>query len=337
MNEIDDLLRSLRADVPGPAEGAHERILERARRAQAEAVGGGGAPPPPRRRTVRWGRWAAASVAAAGAATLSLALIPTRGGGGSRAPGLLERAEAAITPPKQIMAFSIRVRSVSDNGAINPRRTIRMRQWTLAGAGRALQMRVLITEGPLDRPPTDEDTTMLLDRTGRVVDQRQWTPLFVRARDDDDYPEGGGRGEIEVGGPKGPPGAPLTLVEQLREDYRHHRLRPAGHTAAGLERLRGRLQLGPQCWRTTVDLDPRTLLPRRVERTVSLGPCDAGGPRTEHEVWTIDEPQSLPASASNRRLLRIGDWPTTRVVRWVPNGAPKPIDRVPPVPPLDEG
>ncbi|MEY2513136.1 MAG: hypothetical protein QOJ89_494, partial [bacterium] len=153
------------------------------------------------------------SVAVAGAVTLVLAIAPTGSKTGG-ASSLLQRAEAAITAPNRIVALSINVRSTTNaSGVVNPHRTIRMRQWTLAGAARAMQMRILISEGPLARPSTDEDSALLSDRTGRVVDQRSWTPIFVRARDNYDYPRGGGRGVLEIGGPVRRLDRPRTLVD----------------------------------------------------------------------------------------------------------------------------
>lgn len=74
----------------------------------------------------------------------------------------------------------------------------------------------------------------------------------------------------------------------------------------------------------------RTLLPRALEISESAKSCDVAARPTSREVWTIGEARSLPATTVNRRLLRIGDWPTARVVQEVPRGKPKPVDRVPP-------
>lgn len=346
MSNIDDLLRGFRADVPGPADGAPERILERARRAHAQPDAHVGRPWRARRSSRL--RWAVLPVAVAGAVSLLVALAPTGdlADPGSRiAPTLLERAEAAIAPPHRILALSVQLRrTTAAPGVVNPHQTIKMRQWSLVGSGRAMLMRVLISEGPLDRPPTDEDSTVLLDRGGRVIDQRSWTPVFVRARDNYGYPRGGGNGELEIGGPdvelQQP--LPLTLAGQVRDAYRHHRLRPAGRTAGGELRLRGRTVLagfgGGRCSRTELILDPRTFIPRSIEITDSPPPCRPGARPTSRELWTISAAESLPATTANRRLLTIGDWPTARTVRWVARGAPgKPIERVPPVPALDEG
>lgn len=336
MSDIDDLFRAFRADMPDPDDGAPARILDRARGADGQADLTVGAMPRSRRRWSRTLRWAMVPVALAAVATLVLAIAPAgrKAGGG---PSLLERAEAAIAPAHRIVVFLIHTRSTTNApDVVNPNRTVRMRQWTLAGAGRAMQMRILISEGPLDRPPTDEDSTLLTDRTGRVIDQRSWTPLFVRAHDNYDYPRGGGRGVLEIGGPIRRLDGPVTLVDRLRDAYRSGQLRPTGRTADGNLRLRLDLGVPGSCERTDVVLDPKTLLPRRVETTSSPQPCGTGGRLTSHEVSTITAARSLPATASNRRLLTIGDWPTARTVRWAVRGAPKPIRRVPPVPELDE-
>ncbi len=339
MSNVDDLLREFRADVPDPAEGAAERILERASAARPEPEPGpatGVAPPPRRRMPGR--RWVLLPVAVAAGVCLAIAiaLAPTRDAtdGG---PTLLERAEAAITAPNRIVELSTTIRSDSSGtGAINPRRTINMRQWTLAGAGQAVQFRILISEGPLDKPPTDEDSTTMTDRSGRIIDSRSWNPLHVTARDNYDYPRGGGRGELQIWLPKGRLQGPLTLVDQLREAYRSDELKPVGRTAGG--DLRFRMEAGDTtCTRWEYVLDAQTLLPRRMEITNWSKPCGTGAKPIQREVQTFGEARSLPATAENRRLLAIADWPTERILQDVAKGDSKRIDRAPPVPKLDEG
>ena len=332
MSDVDDLLRAFRADAPGPAEGAEERILARARRAAL--------PPPANARPPRGGRrripalrWAAVPVALACVALVAVALSSSDGG-----PSLIERAEAAIASPDRIVELSTTVRSTTNaSGVVNPHRTINMRQWTLRGAGRAVQFRILISEGPLGKPPTDEDSTVLSDRSGRIVDRRTWTPLFVRARDNYDYPRGGGRGELEIGLPGESISGPFTVVDRLREAYRSNDLKPVGHTAAGDPRFRLDLGPGSSCSRMEFVLDATTLLPRRIVNTTGSKPCGAAGGTVSREVWTVGEARSLPATAANRGLLAIGDWPTVRTVQEVAKGDPEPIDHAPPVPELDDG
>ncbi len=333
MSDVDDLLRDFRAEAPGPAEGAAERILARARAPEPRPETATAAPA---RRRSPWLRWAVLPLGAAAAAILVIAFAPGRDGSGG-GPTLLERAEAAISSTNRIVELSTTVRTDSGGtGAINPHRTIKMRQWTLAGAGRAMQYRVLITEGPLDKPPTDEDSTILTDRTGRIVDQRTWKPLFVRARDNYDYPRGGGRGELEIGRAGEVLRTTPTLVDRLREAYRSDEIKPIGRTASG--DLRFRLDFGGNgCSRMEFVLDARTLLPRTIVNTSDDKPCGASRVPMSRETSTIGEARSLPATAANRRLLEIGDWPTVRTLQETPSGDPKPIDRVPPVPKLDEG
>jgi hypothetical protein len=345
MSNIDDLLREFRADVPDPADGAAERILERARRAHAHARGAGEplSPPPtpapaaPRRpRRSRKLRWALVPVGVAAAVSAAIALAPQDS---THAPTLLERAEAAIVPPNRIVMFAIDVRSTTTaGGVVNPNRTIGMRQWTLAGADRAMAMRILISEGPLDKPPTDEDSTFITGRDGRIVDQRSWRPLFVKARDNYDYPDGGGRGELEIGGPVRQAPEPLTFVDRMRDAYRSGRLKPTGRTAGGDLRFTMTLTAADDdtCHRSEYVLDAKTLLPRRIETTSGSQPCSAGAAPVNREVTTISDARSLPATAANRRLLQVGDWPTTRILQWQPKGKPTPIDEAPPVPKLDE-
>ena len=338
MSEIDDLLREFRADVPDPADDAATRIMDRARRAHAQPAAPMAPARPSRPTRARMWRWAALPVAAATAASAVIALAPSRDGAGS--PSLLERAEAAITPARRIVALSVQIRSTTTaSGVINPERTITMRQWTLVGAERALRARILISEGPLQRPPTDEDSTILTDRKGRVIDQRSWTPLFVKARND--YPRGGGRGELQIGGPRRVVDGGLTLVAQLREAYRNNRVRPSGTTREG--DLRFTSTGGPltgtrsACTRTQFILDKQTLFPRRIEITTKRPPCGTGAPTLAREVWTINVARSLRATPANLRLLNIGPGPTQRIVTHNPRGKAIPLEDAPPIPPLDEG
>src|SRR4051812_7492772 len=98
MNGIDDLLRDFRAEVLGPADGAHERIFERARRAHAQPAARTRQRRRDRDSRWRWHwrlRWAVVPLAVA--ATVSLVVAPApvgeEAGDGSRAaPGLLARA-----------------------------------------------------------------------------------------------------------------------------------------------------------------------------------------------------------------------------------------------------
>jgi hypothetical protein len=138
------------------------------------------------------------------------------------------------------------------------------------------------------------------------------------------------------------------MASSLRWAYQRRILRPAGRTRDGALRLRGPSIFGGPCGHTEVDLDPKTFVPRRLESVSTEGgaqqgrkSCGSGGQATR-EVWTIESVRYLPATAENRRLLRIGDWPVARAERWAgtdERGLPKyePLKRVPPVPPLDEG
>lgn len=329
MTDLSDLLRAFRADVADPAPGAAERIAARVRT---------GATPRSsfRRRPVRL---AAIAVGAAAAATAAIALWPeerANDGGALSAGTLLARAEAAVAQEHRIVALSLRVRKTYNQPNVDPIETFHWREWSLVGAGQAMLMRLFISSGPPDRPPDDEDSTVLFDRRGRIVDQRSWTSVAG--------------GELMVGGPPQEPGnqGVPRVADLLRDAYRHRRLRPAGRTADGAWRLRGSLY-GDECNRTEVVLDPRTFIPRRLEN-VTIGrpvvkrgqkPCQPGDPVIEREEWTIEFVRYLPATDANRRLLRIGDWPVARAVRWAgmdERGAKRePLKRVPPVPPLDEG
>ena len=125
------------------------------------------------------------------------------------------------------------------------------------------------------------------------------------------------------GWPVGQPG-PDSLAEHLRDAYARRLLRPAGRTADGSLRLRGGPVLGGS--------------PREVSITGSPASCGTSRAPTDQEVWLITRAASLPATAANRRLLAVADWPTLRAVRWAGVGRPgTPVHHVPPVPALDEG
>jgi hypothetical protein len=327
MPDIDALLREFRADAPPPAPGAAERIVARAR-PPAQA-------PPSRsarsRRGVRISaRLVAVAAGLAAAAILVVALTPDGDDPGrSSFGGLLERAEAAVTPHGRILALSFRMRITTTDPAVVPEdrvRDIRMREWVLAGDGDAVLTRTLISEGPSTSPPTDEDTTMLLDRRGRLAELRSWTPQG---------PQGG---VLRVDTSK-QRGERVTLTGLLREAYERGDLRPASRHEGGLVLLRGDFLNFPGCGHTEVLLDPQSFIPRRIEverteggRIAGSGTARDCGPGAERQVWTISS-QRLEASERNRRLLEIGDWP---IATFELNGKRVDPDRIPPMPPLDE-
>jgi hypothetical protein len=328
MTDPAELLRTFRADVADPEPGAQQRIAARLR--------AGAAPRRSMRR--RPARLVAVAASVAVATSAAVALWPderVNDGGTPSAMTLLARAEAAVAPERRIVALSLRIRRTYDQPNVDPVQTTQWRQWTLAGNGQAMLMRLLLGDGPPDRAPNDEDSIILTDRHGNVVDQRWW------------HPSDGG--ELVVGGPPLRESGVPSVVDRLRLAYQQRRLRPAGRAADGAWRLRGSLY-GDDCIRSEVVLDPRTFIPRRIENVfigravVKRGerPCRPDDPVRSREVWTIESVRYLPATEENRRLLRIGDWPVARAVRWAgtdKRGLPKrePLERVPPVPPLDEG
>jgi hypothetical protein len=106
-----------------------------------------------------------------------------------------------------------------------------------------------------------------------------------------------------------------TLVQMLRDAYERELLRPAGTTSDGALRLRGKLR-DVKCQSAEVLLDPRTFIPRRIEVVDQLtaspsAPCSDDAPE-QREVDTITGARTLPATAENRELLEIGDWPVGR-------------------------
>ena len=271
---------------------------------------------------------AVTAMAAAVAVTAVAALAPFAGDD-DRAPGvaalLPARAEAAIAPPATILELTLRVTGSGE--------TANVREWSLAGDGEAMRVRRLITSGALNRPPDDEDSVVTLDRQGRVIDQRGWRP------------ERGGTLEVlEREGGEGRPAGSSTLVTQLRAALARGDLREAGR-----DRLAGALY-GAPCERAVLLLDPATALPRRVEVTFreSTPAGDCGAEVMQREVQTITGVRRLPATAANRGLLEVGDWPvartgrTTIVERPAGGGAFTiherftPLAELPPLPELDE-
>jgi hypothetical protein len=342
MPELDDLLREFRAEVPPPAPGAAERIAARARAAvldqQVPAAMSTHSRAP---RTRIRARLAVLVAGIAAAVTLVVALSPGGDHGtGASAGTLLDRAEAAVTPRQQILALTIRLRETTRDPSVVPEdreREIRMREYVLAGAGDALATRLLITEGSWTTPPTDEDSTMLLDRDGELVEHRSWTPWGNAGRDDSGLARGNnGLLGVDSKLPRPvPSNVDPTLTGVLRDAYERGDLRPVGPRDGDELLLRGHVMDGG-CGHTEVWLDPHTFIPRRIE--VAVGKvnfrshkCDPEPP-LERELWTIDS-QQLEANDRNRRLLEIGNWPTAR---YELNGKQVGRDELPPRPPLDE-
>ena len=321
MAQLDELLREFRADVPPPAPGAEERIVARAATAERPAA-----------RSQIGRRVALVAAGIAAAVTLVVALVPGGdGGSGSSVATLLERAEAAVTPRERILALTISIRATDPDPAVVPedeQRLIRMREYVLAGAGDALALRVLITEGPWSDPPTDEDSTILIDRDGKLVEHRSWTPWG--------NPGDGGRLEVRtrLRGPRRGRVDP-TVSGVLRAAYEDGALRPVGDRSGGEVRLRGHLFYG-ECGSTEVWLDPGTFIPRRIEiafgRTARNGRCAPDAP-TGRQIWTIAS-RRLEPNERNLRLLGMGDWP---VSRYELNGKRVAPGELPPRPELDEG
>jgi hypothetical protein len=329
--EIDDLLREFRAEVPPPAPGAAERIAARARAAALDHQEPAAVSPRSRRsRTWIGARLGVLAAGIAAAATLVVALSPGGGDGAGPSPGtLLDRAEGAVTPRERILALSIRLHTTTSDPSVLPEdreREIRWREYVLAGAGEALQTRALITEGSWTDPPTDEDSAMLLDRDGKLVERRSWTPRRSAA----------GLLSVDTKLPRSVPSdVEPTWTGSLREAYERGALRPVGPRDGDEVALRGHVMDGG-CGHTVVWLDPQTFIPRRIE--VAVGQvdfqrhtCDPEPP-VERQVATIDS-QQLEANNGNRRLLEIGDWPTGR---YELNGKQVDRDELPPQRPLDE-
>lgn len=252
---------------------------------------------------------------------------------------LPQRAEAAIAPPNEILELTIRMER-AQSGEPESDEVVHMRQWTLVGNERALLARALITRGGFEQPPTDEDTTTVIDRDGTIVDMRSWTPIGTGTQ---------GRLELLESPMRKQFGQP-TLAASLRLAYEGRLLRPAGTTSDGTLRLVGQLHPDP-CTRAEVLLDPDTFIPRTIETLSQAarpdGTCRDDAPALR-ETQTITA-RTLPATTANRRLLQIGDWPVAsrgRVrfeERRVPGSDDRtvhsdftPLERLPMPPALDE-
>ena len=157
MSDIDDLLRSFAPRRRGPpraptSASSHARAAL-LRRRPANARSASSRRPPPDARAWRLG---------GGAGRRSrlrrecvVAVLSSRERLGRAVAARARRGGDRVAGPDR-RAVDDHALDDDGSGAVNPHRTINMRQWTLAGAGRAGNPH-LISEGPFDKPPTDED------------------------------------------------------------------------------------------------------------------------------------------------------------------------------------
>lgn len=283
MNEIDELLRDLTSDVEDPAPLARTRMRADVLRRIA---------PAPRSRWRRPARLVPLGGLAA-AAAIAVALVATTGDGG---PSLVQRAEAAVTPPGEIVFITARFGSTPGlaEGVV-------MRDWTLAGRDGSLRMRRFISALPPDRPPDDEDSVVELDAAGRIVKAVSWTPVD----------------RLRLGIERTSQPWANSWAGILRNAYRTGALRDAGRED-GVRVLAGRLPGGdqglPGCTsEQRVGLDDASFEPRWL---VLITNCEGKAPETDRITFTVDR---LPATPQNLRLLRIGPWPVKEAVRLDPD------------------
>lgn len=294
MTDTDDLLRDLTSDV----EDATPMAVARMRADVLRRID-----PAPR---PRWRRPARLVPLAGGlaAAAIGAALVVSTGGGG---PSLVQRAEAAVTPPGEIVHIVAGYRGVGDQaGSIE---ATRLEDWSLAGEDGSLRMRRFISSGPSTRAPDDEDTVLELDAAGRITRAASWTP--------DD--------RISLGFPAETTPYANSWAGLLSKAYRDGRLKDAGTTGDGLRVLDGNID-GLQdddrdgcAPHQRVALDPASFEPRWMDLSWRCGAEDEPEVRIE---FTVDR---LPATPANLDLLEIGPWPVTTAVRVAPDGSEAPV------------
>lgn len=278
--DIDDLLLGFRADQPGPAAGAEQRIL---RRALAPAA-------PARRRRLGWRASTLALGAAAAAATSVVALWPSSG----PTPSPLERAAAAIAPPDGVVHLQVRVtyQTADASGRWADGDTIAWHDFSQLDGHSIVRLRRFISADGLDAPPTDEDSVLVAGPDGRVA-ATSWVAGELR---EETLPA-----ELTLDS--------ISIAGMLREAYE------SGALALAEERD-GTLVLratAADCGQDAVALsevvvDAKTFLPSRA---VEGGPCPGTAPKKDdsRQVWSVTSVETLPDSAENRALLELGDWP----------------------------
>ncbi len=285
MTETDDLLRDLTSDVEDATPMARARMRANVLRRIAPA-------PRP-----RWRRPARLVPLAGGVAAVAIvtALVVNTGSSG---PSLVQKAEAAVAPPGEIVAITASVTGSETGGT-----TVLMRDWSLVGADGSLQMRRFISSRPESEPPDDEDTVVEVDGAGNLTRAVSWTPIdrlrFGLERDRQPYAN--------------------SWAGLLRNAYRQGQLRDAG-TQDGSPVLEGRLTAvespGSEGCTTTarVALDTSTFDPRWLETAET---CDGGPAETIARItFTVTR---VPATPENLKLLKIGPWPVKEAVRIDPD------------------
>lgn len=283
MNEIHEMMRDFRSDQPGPAAGAATQIA-------AHAIGGKGG-------RARWRRMRVLAPAVGGAAfvaaALALAFGLADGGGSSNA---LASVSKALSPSDAVLHYVYRVNSETrtGSGAFAVDEVVHMHEFLAFEQGHATKARLFISSGPLNRPPTDEDSVIAANAAGEFV-SRSWVGGHVRTNPDTITTLDG-----------------VSTVSLLGAAIKGGQLRVVSSDGSTI-RLEGVPQTTSdnECataWGEVV-VDATTFRP--VSMVENLG-CNAGGSTTvtSRQVITVEQSETLPDTPANRKLLEMGDWPT---------------------------
>lgn len=283
MNQIDDLLREFRSDQPGPKAGAAARI--------AAQAGAGRL-----RRVPRWRRKQVLAPALGGvaftAAALALAFGLPGGGGSSNA---LASVSKALTPSEGVLhnVYKVTYETRTGSGSFRVDEVVHMHEFTGFDAGTANRVRLFISSGQLDRPPTDEDSVIAVDAAGKLS-ARSWVD---------------GRIRTETAGLTSLDG--VSTAGRLRAALREGSVRVVSTSGSTIV-LRGAptaagSAAGCEAAFGDIVVDASTFRP--VSMIENMG-CD-GDPTTvtSRQVIRVEQSETLPDTPANRKLLELGDWP----------------------------
>lgn len=285
---IDERLRAFRADQPGPAPDAVDRILDLSLQQRPRRAG-------LLDRLRRPVAFVPAVCAVGAAAALAVMFWP----GGDR-PGLLERAAAAIAPSGEIvhLTFTIRYQTLDGQGAWVDDDVVTMHDFSLYEGDRLVRMRRFISDGPLTSPPSDEDTAVVVRPDG-TLEATSWVA-----------------GELRTGADDLPPVERLSVAGMLRSAYAAGELREVSRAGDSvvLRATGGIAGDGQACADdgfAEVVVDATTFLPAQaIERFCAVEDGLAGDETRQLLAFTTTE--TLPDTGANRALLDVGDWPLGR-------------------------
>lgn len=274
MTEIEELVRSFRSDQRAPTEDTVERIY-------AHAV---------RRPRVPVWRRPLALVPAVGAlmaaAIAAILLWP------SETVSPLERAVAAVAPSGKIVYFRFEVRyeQRDPTGTWTGNEVVTMHDWALSQDGKLVRARRFISEGPLSEPPTDEDSSVIVE--DGVVALTSWVDGAIRRERVTD--------ELTI--------SRLSVAGYLRSLYTSGKLAEAGRDDEGIH-LRTSVEGCREGTVSEVVVHAETFLPRRM---IEIGACGPDSQPTSRQVFTFTASETFADTEANRRLLEVGDWPVQR-------------------------